>query len=106
MKYNGLISIYSKNRDFAGIDLSQSNTFFSYDLFSRPTEAYLKKKSTSDPRIPARRNLVFWNPDIQMSVGSKTSVSFDIPDTKGQYMIFVRSKNNPDVSGSYYFTVN
>ncbi|MBN1144935.1 MAG: hypothetical protein JXA72_10965 [Bacteroidales bacterium] len=106
MKYSGLIAIYSKNRNFAGIDLRQNNTFFSYDLFSKPATACYPEKRSSGSRIPDKRNLVYWNPNIQLTAGSKTVISFDIPDTKGQYMIFVRSKNNPDISGSCYFTVN
>ncbi len=106
MKYGGLLSIYSKNSDFAGIDLTQNSKFFTYDLFTKPSAPYSPNKSASDPRIPDRRNLVYWNPDIQINAGAKTTFSYDIPDTKGQYMIMIRSKSNPDVSGSYYFTVN
>jgi hypothetical protein len=106
MKFNGLISVYSKNGDFAGIDLTKNSRFFTCDLFSKPNTACSPQISLYDSRIPDRRNLVYWNPDIQINTAAKTTISFDIPDTKGQYMIFIRSKNDPDVFGSYYFTVN
>ncbi len=34
MKYCGIISIYSKNKDFAGLDLNKNSMFFTSDLFS------------------------------------------------------------------------
>lgn len=105
MKYNGLISIYSRNGDFAGIDLKKNSRFFTCDLFSKPnTESYPQIRSF-DTRIPDRRNLVYWNPDIQLSGNSKTTISFDIPDTRGEYVILIRSKRDPAVHGNCHFTV-
>lgn len=106
MKYNGLISIYSLNGDFAGIDLTKNSRFFACDLFSKPnTESYPQIRSF-DTRIPDRRNLVYWNPDIQLSDSSKTTISFDIPDTRGEYVILIRSKRDPAVYGNCHFTVD
>ena len=106
MKYNGLISIYSRNGDFAGIDLTRNSSFFTCDLFTKPNAAYAPTKGASDSRMPDRRNLVYWNPDIQIIAGTKTSLSFDIPDTRGEYVILIRSRRDPAVYGNCHFTVD
>lgn len=107
-KYEGIISFYSRNRDFAGLDLNKNSMFFTYELFSETEPYYDFTGKTSDPRIPDRRNLLYWNPDIQISPYGKTTFSFLIPDCKGDYIIYIRGKNNPDESeiyGTCHFTV-
>ncbi len=104
MKYNGLISIYSRNRDFAGVDLSQNSVFFHYHLFSENPPAYFPQKNASGSRNPFRSNLAYWNPDLQFN--TKTSISFDIPDTPGEYVILIGDKFNPHIIGKCHFRVN
>jgi len=109
MKYDGIISIYSKNKDFAGLDLNEYSTFFTYELFSDTYPCYDYSKKSSNSRIPDRRNLLYWNPDIQLYADKKTTISFYISDCKGDYVIFIREKNTNDeneIYGTCYFSVN
>ncbi len=109
MKYSGLISIYSKNKDFAGIDLNKNSMYFAFDLFSDKNSNFTFGENSYDSRIPDRRNLLYWNPDIQLSAGQKTTISFYTSDNKGDYVVYIFGKNNGDnreVYGKCFFSVN
>jgi hypothetical protein len=108
-KYSGLVSIYSKNKDFAGIDLNKNSMFFAFDLFSEENSGFTFAENTYDSRIPYRPNLLYWNPDIQISDGQKTTISFYTSDNKGDYVVYIFGKNNGDdrqVYGKCFFTIN
>lgn len=108
MKYYGIISIYSKNKDFAGLDLNKNSMFFTYELFSNRNQRYDYSKPSDNLRIPDRRNLLYWNPEIQLSDDKKSTISFYTSDSKGKYIIYIRGKNNKDdseVYGKCYFSV-
>ena len=109
MKYSGLVSIYSKNKDFAGIDLNKNSMFFAFDLFSDENSEFTFGENSYDSRIPDRRNLLYWNPDIQLSAGQKTTISFYTSDNKGDYVVYIFGKNSGDdreVYGKCFFSVN
>lgn len=97
----GIISFYSGNNDFAGLELNKSSLFFSYDLFSEILPEFEFSNKPIDQRTPDRRNLLYWNPDIRLPAGEKTTVSFITSDCTGDYVVFVRSKNQPDQGGIY-----
>jgi len=107
MRYYGIISVYSKNKNFAGLDLNKNSVFFTYDLFSDRNTGYNYIRS-NDSKIPDRRNLLYWNPDIQLSADKKTTISFYTSDSKGDYIVYIRgkkSKDNNDIYGKCYFSV-
>jgi hypothetical protein len=108
MKYFGIISIYSKNKDFAGLDLNKNSTFFTCELFSDANYGYDYSKRSNNSRIPDRRNLLYWNPDIQLSADKKSTIPFYTSDSRGKYVIYIRGKNSKDDSeiyGKCYFSV-
>jgi hypothetical protein len=108
MRYYGIISIYSKNKNFAGLDLNKNSVFFTYELFSDRNTGYDYTKRSNDSRIPDRRNFLYWNPDIQLSADKKTTISFYTSDSKGDYVVYIRGKNSkdkPDIYGKCYFSV-
>ena len=82
--------------------------FFTYELFSDRNQGYDYSKRSDNLRIPDRRNLLFWNPDIQLSADRKSTISFYTSDSKGEYIIYIRGKNIKDDHGIYgkcYFSV-
>jgi hypothetical protein len=108
LKYSGIISISSRNKDFAGLDLNKNSSFFTYDLFSDIDSGYDYNKRPSDARIPDKRNLLYWDPDIQLSTRKKSVISFYTADCKGEYVMFIRgidSKTDHEIYGTCYFTV-
>ncbi len=107
--YNGIMSFYSRNNDFAGLDLSKNSMFFAYELYSDTDSGYDLHAGLYDSRIPDRRNLLYWNPDIHLSPEELTTISFFTSDCTGDYVVFIRSKNSLDDSeiyGKCYFSVN
>ena len=82
--------------------------FFTYELFSDKDPVNVFSKSLSDSEIPDRRNLLYWNPDIQISADKKSTFSFYTSDSRGEYIIYIRGKNSKDDHELYrkcYFSV-
>jgi len=100
-QYYGIMSFYSVNRDFAGLNLNKNSLFFSYDLFSDAVPVSEFGSKPADQRTPDRRNLLYWNPDIRLSAAGKTTISFTASDCTGDYEVIVRSKDHPDMEGIY-----
>lgn len=108
MNYGGIISIYSKNKDFAGRDLNKNSMFFTYGLYSVMDPISDLNWNSNNSRIPDRRNLLYWNPDIHLYADKEKTFSFYTSDSKGDYIIYVRRKNSKDDSeiyGKCYFSV-
>jgi len=108
IKYNGIIIIYSQNKDFAGLGLNKNSSFFTYELFSDKNSGFNFSSRPSNSRIADRRNLLYWNPDIQLSVDKKKTLSFYTSDSKGDYIVYIRGKNCNDIRevyGKCYFLV-
>ncbi len=85
--YGGIISIISREGDFAGIDLPASGIFVKYDFFAPVCSGI---KASTAARTPDARNTLFWLPGI--IAGDKMSKQFDFVtgDTPGRYIIVVR----------------
>jgi len=96
--YGGIISIFSDKNDFAGIDLNKNSMFFVYDFYSDQNVNNYSGNRSDNLRIPDRRNLLYWNPDIQISADKQTTINFNTSDCKGEYVIYLRGKNTFDDS--------
>jgi hypothetical protein len=110
MLFNGLISIYSKNNDLAGIELAANSMFFSYNLYS-DERCYPADygENLQNSRIPDRRNCLYWQPDFRLTAGKKSTISFYTSDSKGDYIVYVRSKNSKgetEIYGTCFFSVD
>jgi hypothetical protein len=88
LTYGGIISIISREGDFAGIDLPASGIFIKYDLFSPACPPVNIIPVT--PNIPDARNTVLWIPDFQVDGSGENIIRFDTPDTPGRYEILIR----------------
>jgi hypothetical protein len=109
IKYDGIISIYSRNKDFAGLELNKNSMFFTNELFSYTEPGFDFGKGSDDSRIPDRRNLLYWNPDIRLSTDRETNISFYTSDIKGDYVVYIRGiniKDDSEIYGTCYFSVN
>lgn len=93
--YRGLISIYSVQKDFAGIDLSKNSMFFSFNLFEEFNYDFpdYADSSAVDSRIPDLRNLLYWEPGLQLMPGESKTMEFFTSDVKGNYTVYIHTKN-------------
>jgi hypothetical protein len=90
-KFCGVICVSTRRKDFAGIDLNKNSRFFSYNLLSEG------KFSTSDfslsdtTKRTVRRNLLYWEPDLELNNDKTRSLSFYTSDSKGDYIVYIRN---------------
>lgn len=92
--FGGVLAIYSKNGDMAGIDLPEGSYFFDYQSFTPQEEAAegsaWKVDQQSSGRIPDTRNTIYWTGNLQVQKGNSLEIPFRAPDTPGDYVVLVR----------------
>jgi hypothetical protein len=89
--YGGIISFFSKNGDFAGIDLPTSGTFINYQFLEDCPGTI--PDVTMAKNIPDTRNTVYWDPDLLLDGDGKAEASFIAPETPGLYVIVLKGMN-------------
>ncbi len=87
--FGGILAIYSKGGDMAGIDLPQGSYFFDYKSLDMPLSPPVSVSTTED-HIPDMRNTILWLYDVTMEKGTAVERSFKGPLTQGEYVILVR----------------
>jgi len=85
--YGGIISIFSKNNDFAGIDLPQSGIFIRYDFLSGSMPAV---HGPEDSHAPDVRNTLYWNGNLQITTEAPEAISFAAGHSQGKYDIVLQ----------------
>jgi len=101
--YSGIICVSTKKKDFAGIKLNKNSQFFSYNLLSEGEFHMPDYGSLTTDRITHRNNLLFWDPDIELTQNNSKDLSFYTSDSKGEYIVYVRSINTrgePQIYGT------
>lgn len=101
IKYSGIIGIYTKRKDFAGTELYKNSQFFGYSLLSEGYFQLPEYSSTDTTRNIYRHNLLFWDPDIELKPDQPQTVSFYTSDSKGEYIVYIRSVNAGGTPGLY-----
>lgn len=86
--FGGIVSLFSKRGDLAGIDLPSVGRFITYDMLSQ--EFATKAPDTKNQRIPDLRNCLYWNPDLKLKGTEPAEISFNTGDSVGDYLIVVR----------------
>ena len=87
--FGGVLAIYSRNGDMAGIDLPSGSYFFDYQSF-HPRLPSVKAPSVQDGRIPDTRNTFFWAGNLILEQGKQMEIPFQAPGTSGSYVVLVR----------------
>jgi len=89
VSFGGVISIFSRKGDMAGIDLSQGSYFFDFQTLEPMT-----RKAEGIPeqgeRIPDTRNTLLWLDDVTVEKGSPVEFRCIMPDQPGDYVVLVR----------------
>ena len=93
-KHSGVISIFSKNNDMAGLQTDRDSYFFEYTLFGNDDISLPPPGGEADSRTPLRRNLLYWNPELEISSGSPVPVTFITPDAPGTYVVRIQGLND------------
>ena len=90
-KYKGLISIFSDKKDMAGLESEENSHFFNYMLFDENNYSFHDYSITpTSSTVSDRRNLLFWQPHLQLSKDKHAKVSFYTSDAPGKYVVCLR----------------
>lgn len=89
-KYSGIISIFSRNHDLAGLQSEMDNHFFAYRLFD-PEEEGTQYSDVAGSRLPDRRNLLYHDPELRLTQETPVPVRFTTPDGPGTYIVRLQS---------------
>ncbi len=101
-KYSGLISIYSEDKNMAGLKMGKNRYFFNYLLFDNNEFSNIDYSSPDDcSTIPDRRNLLHWEPNLYLSADQPGKISFYTSDASGQYVVSIRSTDKESGSEVY-----
>jgi len=90
----GIIMIYTKTDDFAGIRLPSNSVFVEYQTItpSASVQFPVYSSQTKEPvHSPDFKNLLYWKPDISLQKND-TSITFYTGDEETEYEIIVRGK--------------
>lgn len=90
--YGGIISLFSRKGDLAGIDLPSAGRFISYKMFSEDQGARITTQLPAG-RIPALASCLYWNPSLQFDETGSASFEFNSGDNTGEYLVVVRAVN-------------
>lgn len=104
--FGGVLAIYSRNGDMAGIDLPKGSYFFDYQSFY-PDVLTTDPLPVQDGRVPDTRNTIFWKGDLLLQKNTLMEIPFRAPATSGKYVVLVRgvSPSGEVFSASTQFSV-
>lgn len=86
--FGGIVSLFSKKGDLAGIVLPSVGRFITYGMLSRDFSN--TTFDSQNPRIPDLRNCLYWNPDLKLKGSEPAKISFNTGDSAGDFLIVVR----------------
>jgi hypothetical protein len=90
--FGGIISLFSKKGDLAGIDLPAVGRFITYSMLSK--DFVIETPDLKNQHVPNLRNCLYWNPDLKIKGYETSKISFNTGDNTGDYTIVIRSINN------------
>jgi len=87
--FGGIVSLFSKKGDLAGIDLPSVGRFITYNMLSR--DFIQVAPDPKNQHVPDLRNCLYWNPNLKLKGTESSEISFNTGDNAGDYVIVVRS---------------
>jgi len=85
--FGGIISLFSKKGDLAGIDLPSVGRFITYNMLNLN---YIKV--APDPKnqhVPNLQNCLYWNPNLKLKETELSEISFNTGDNTGDFVVVV-----------------
>jgi len=101
--YGGIVSIFSKKGDFAGIDLPSSGLFLDFNFLNVIDNS--PKEIIPLNNQPDTRNTLLWEPSIALDSNNSFEQSFTSSDTPGRYTILLRGVTNEGKEFSFKKTI-
>lgn len=108
MCFGGIISVFSRKDDLAGVDLKKNSYFLDYKAYEPVNNPEWPDYSGgSAANIPDFRNTLYWQADKKIRPGETISLEFYTSDNQGEYTVLVRGVSTDGVilSGTCSFNV-
>jgi hypothetical protein len=87
--YGGIVSIFSRKGDLAGITLPRNSFFFYFSGYSNPPGGQVRITPPLDKRIPDFRNCLYWNPAVHLKAGETENLEFYTSDSRGEFEVIL-----------------
>jgi hypothetical protein len=103
LHFPGIVSYSTYTGDLAGFQLDPRSVSMNYEALQRQRIFYSPQYETEkqrDSRMPDRRNLLFWAPEVRLDSEGKSQVEFFTSDLTGNYSIVVEGLSQTGYSGS------
>jgi hypothetical protein len=108
-RFGGIISIFSRKGDIAGVDLPANSLFFDFHTFTEQDKVILPDydKNKGDLNMPDYRSCLYWNPELIPGNDMKARLEFYTSDRKGKYLVLIRgvSDDGNIIEGKCFFKV-
>ena len=108
-RFGGIISIFSRKGDIAGIDLPGNSLFFDFHTFTEQDKIFSPHyaKNKGEQNKPDYRSCLYWNPKLIPGNDMKAGLEFYTSDRKGKYLVLVRGvpEDGKIIEGKSFFNV-
>ena len=92
MVYGGIINLYTKKKNFAGLIDTKNLTFSEFKGYSKKNK-FREFKYTDEIALNSRkadyRNTLYWNPEVKTDENGDANISFYTSDEKGKFLITI-----------------
>jgi hypothetical protein len=105
--YDGLVSYRTYKGDLAGYPLNAHALLEEYETMQVPREFYAPRYDTETQqrsRLPDLRNLLYWNPAVNLVAGKPQTLEFFSSDQAGRYLVVTQGLTPDGQLGSTSFS--
>jgi hypothetical protein len=105
--YDGLVSYRTYKGDLGGYPLSSHALIEEFETMQIPREFYAPRYDTEaqqHSRLPDLRNLLYWNPGINLQANKQQTLEFSTSDQAGRYLVVTQGLTPDGQLGSTSFS--
>jgi hypothetical protein len=107
--YNGIVSYTTYDGNLQGFELNADAIVINHNMLQIQREFYspvYESQEQKENRLPDRRKVLMWNPDINTSEKGKIQLKFFTSDVPGKYSIIINGVNKKGEVGSSRMNFN
>jgi hypothetical protein len=105
--YDGLVSYRTYKGDLGGYPLSSHALIEEFETMQIPREFYAPRYDSpaqQHSRIPDLRNLLYWNPSVNLQANKQQTLEFSTSDQAGRYLVVTQGLTPDGQLGSTSFS--
>ena len=106
--FEGVVSFRTYKGDLAGYPLNSHALLEEYELLQAPREFYAPRYDTEAlrrSRLPDLRNLLYWNPAVNLTANNPQTLDFFTSDQAGRYLVVTQGMTPDGRLGSTSFSI-